>query len=117
MREQLNPPSIRLAAPPDFGEVKTVACSPGSGASFIDRLARGTVFVCGDIKHHDALKARARGVALVDVTHAATETEAVPLMASALETAPDLRVIEERGAFNPFESWPRVGRLGQTETP
>ena len=115
VNRKLCPPSIRVVTPPDFGAVETVACSPGSGASFIGKLARGTTFVCGDIKHHDALLARARGVALVDVTHAATETAAVPLMARALENIADLRVSREINPFNPFQSWPRVVRLSQTE--
>ena len=102
VREKLAPPSIRVVVPPDFGAVEIVACSPGSGASFIDKLAPGTTFVCGDIKHHDALRARARGIALVDVTHAATETAAVPLMASALENVEGLRVFREIKPFNPF---------------
>ena len=102
VREKLNPPSIRVVAPDNFGEVEVVACSPGSGASFIGKLARGTTFVCADIKHHDALQARARGVALIDVTHAATETEAVPLMAGALENIGGLKVIRELKSRNPF---------------
>lgn len=108
VREKLNPPSIRVVVPDDFGAVETVACSPGSGASFIGKLPRGTTFVCADIKHHDALQARARGVALVDVTHAATETATVPLMADALENIASLRVHREANARNPFEQWPRV---------
>ena len=114
VREKLQPPSMRVVVPPDFGEVETVACSPGSGASFIDKLSAGTTFVCADIKHHDALKARARGVALVDVTHAATETATVPLMADALENLDGLRVFREQGARNPFGSWPRAAHLGET---
>ena len=106
--EKLSPPSIRVVRPDDFGAVQTVACSPGSGASFIGKLARGTTFVCADIKHHDALQARARGVALIDVTHAATETATVPLMAQALENLAGLRVTREENAKNPFEQWPRV---------
>ena len=106
VNRKLHPPSIRVVRPPDFGAVETVACSPGSGASFIGKLARGTTFVCGDIKHHDALLARARGIALVDVTHAATETAAVPLMARALESVADLRLSRETNSFNPFEKWP-----------
>jgi len=108
VREKLNPPSIRVVVPDDFEGVETVACSPGSGASFIGKLPRGATFVCADIKHHDALQARARGVALVDVTHAATETAAVPLMANALENIAGLRVSREAKARNPFEQWPRV---------
>ena len=107
VRQKLNPPSIRVVVPDDFGPVETVACSPGSGAGFIEKLAPGTTFVCADIKHHDALKARARGVALVDVTHAATETATVPLMARALENLAELRVVRESGARNPFQQWPR----------
>ena len=107
VQRKLNPPSIRVVVPDNFGAVETVACSPGSGASFIDKLAPGTTFVCADIKHHDALKARARGVALVDVTHAATETATVPLMADALENLAGLRVTRETKARNPFEQWPR----------
>ena len=103
VREKLNPPSIRVVKPDDFGEVETIACSPGSGASFIGKLPRGATFVCADIKHHDALQARARGVALVDVTHAATETKAVPLMANALENLAGLRVAREEQTRNPFE--------------
>ena len=102
VREKLNPPSIRVVVPDKFGQVETVACSPGSGASFIGKLAPGTVFVCADIKHHDALKARACGVALLDVTHAATETQAVPLMANALENIAGLNVIREEKSHNPF---------------
>ena len=104
VRTKLNPPSIRVVKPDDFGAVETVACSPGSGTSFIGQLARGTTFVCADIKHHDALQARARGVALIDVTHAATETATVPLMANALENLGGLRVVREERARNPFES-------------
>ena len=75
---------------------------------FIGQLARGTTFVCADIKHHDALQARARGVALIDVTHAATETSAVPLMARALENIGGLSVVREPKARNPFEE--RTGK-------
>ena len=103
VREKLNPPSTRVVRPDDFADVQTVACSPGSGASFIGKLARGTTFVCADIKHHDALQARARGVALIDVTHAATETATVPLMADALESLEGLQVYREEKARNPFE--------------
>ncbi len=102
VRKKLNPPSIRVVVPDNFENVETVACSPGSGASFIGKLAPGTTFVCADIKHHDALKARACGVALVDVTHAATETATVPLMANALKNIIGLNVISEQKAHNPF---------------
>ena len=83
---RLNAPNLRIVRAPAFVDepVQVVACSPGAGASFIDALAPGTCFVSGDFKHHDALKARARGVSLIDVTHAATEVATLDLMARAL---------------------------------
>lgn len=96
----LNVPSVRVVRPDDF-ELKNVACSPGSGASFIDALPRGTCFITGDIKHHDALKARAQGVAIIDVTHAATETMTVDLMAAPLAQM-DVEVVKS-DALNPFD--------------
>jgi putative NIF3 family GTP cyclohydrolase 1 type 2 len=58
--------------------------------------------VTGDIKHHDALKARALGLSIIDVTHAATERAAVPLMAEVLERIAGLKVVRSRVDSNPF---------------
>lgn len=101
-KARLNVPAVRVAAPEDEGEFSFVACSPGSGASFISSLPRGTIFVSGDFKHHDALLARSRGVALIDVTHAATETASVELLASALEPLAGLTVVRAE-MRNPFD--------------
>jgi len=100
-RETLNPPSIRVAAPDDVSEFFFVACSPGSGASFIPTLPRGTIFISGDFKHHDALLAKHKGVALIDVTHAATETSAIELMADALQKVQGVEVVRDE-TRNPF---------------
>jgi dinuclear metal center YbgI/SA1388 family protein len=106
VQSALDPPNLRLVRAHNQsggGEVKKVVCSPGAGASFITAAARAgaDVLVCGDIKHHDALQARALGLSIIDVTHAATERATIPLIASALETVPDLRV--QRGEMaNPF---------------
>lgn len=97
----LNPPSIRVAAPDDVAEFPFVACSPGSGAGFIPALPRGTVFISGDFKHHDALLAKHKGVALIDVTHAATEGAAIELMADALEKVAGVEVVRDE-TRNPF---------------
>lgn len=102
VEEKLGAPNLRLVRS-GVETVTKVACSPGSGASFIDSLPRGTVFVTGDIKHHDALKAQARGVAIIDVTHAATETLTVKLMKSALENL-EIQISESEAPTNPFEA-------------
>ncbi len=103
----LSPPNLRVVSTQNEAEktIRKVVCTPGAGASFIGAAARAgaDVLVCGDIKHHDALQARALGLSILDVTHAATERATIPLIASVLETLPNLLV--ERGTLqNPFEA-------------
>ncbi len=100
-KNRLNVPSVRVVVP-NQDNFDFVACSPGSGASFISSLPRGTIFISGDFKHHDALLAKSRGVALIDVTHAATETMAVELMAGALENLKEVEVVRAE-MHNPFD--------------
>ncbi|MEX0833003.1 MAG: Nif3-like dinuclear metal center hexameric protein [Actinomycetota bacterium] len=78
--------SARLAGDPE-AEVSAVAVCGGSGASLIPALA-GTGFdayVTGDVKHHEALEARAAGLAVVDAGHFATEWPWVEDLAARLQ--------------------------------
>ena len=100
--EKLGAPGVRLVRS-GIETAKIVACSPGSGASFIEKLPRGTVFVSGDFKHHDALLAQNRGVALVDVSHAATETATLKLLREALSGC-DVQIETSHEPLNPFEN-------------
>ncbi len=103
VQNALGPPNLRIVRAKN--EIQKVVCSPGAGASFIAGAARAgaDVLVCGDIKHHDALQARALGISLLDVTHAATERATIPLMSAVLEVISGLEV--RRGAMNnPLES-------------
>jgi putative NIF3 family GTP cyclohydrolase 1 type 2 len=83
--------------------IETVACVPGSGASYIDAAANAGIdcLVTGDIKHHDALKASARGLSLVDVTHVATENATLDMLSEALGRC-DVEVTCSQVATNPF---------------
>jgi len=104
VQQQLNPPGIRIVRGAKSTFTK-VACVPGSGASFIqDAVKAGCdCLVTGDIKHHDALQAQALGLAIIDVTHAATETAAVPMMKSTFEGMPEYEVQIFDKTTNPFE--------------
>ncbi len=66
--------------------VERVAVVGGSGGSLAGAaLAAGAdVLVTGDLKHHDALDLLARGLALVDAGHHATEAAALPAWIDAL---------------------------------
>ncbi len=100
---ELQAPSVRLV------EIKTqvqkIACVPGSGASYISAAVRAgcDCLVTGDIKHHDALQARASGLSIIDVTHTATERATIGMLAEALETL-DVEVVRSKVETNPFVS-------------
>lgn len=97
----LGAPNVRIV---EGGRaIETVACVPGSGASYIDAAASAGIdcLVTGDIKHHDALKAAARGLALVDVTHAATEGATIEMLADSLGYW-NIEVRRSRLETNPF---------------
>ncbi|ADY74051.1 NGG1p interacting factor 3 protein, NIF3 [Desulfurobacterium thermolithotrophum DSM 11699] len=54
--------------------VKRIAVCSGSGASFIDIVAKKVdVYITGDIKYHDALKAQDLGLTVFDMGHYGTE--------------------------------------------
>lgn len=102
VKTALRAPSVRIAKAKS--EVRKVACVPGAGASFIEAAARAgcDCLVTGDIKHHDALKARALGLSLIDATHVATERAAVSLLANALRVLADVEIVESESDTNPF---------------
>ena len=54
--------------------VSTVAVCSGSGASFIDAVAgRVDLYITGDVKYHDAMKAKDLGLTVFDMGHFGTE--------------------------------------------
>ena len=52
--------------------IKTVAIVTGSGMSLIDEI-KADCFLTGDIKYHDAMEAKARGLSLIDIRHYESE--------------------------------------------
>ena len=88
VQQKLNAPNLRLVAS-NKNAVQTIACMPGSGASYLNAAVKAgcNVLVSGDFKHHDALQAQAHNLALIDVTHSATERAAIEMIAQVLETS------------------------------
>ncbi|MEA3465518.1 MAG: Nif3-like dinuclear metal center hexameric protein [Thermodesulfobacteriota bacterium] len=66
--------TLRMVAAGDT-PIRKVAVCGGSGAQLIHEAARqgADVLVTGDIKYHEAMSARAIGLALIDAGHFATE--------------------------------------------
>lgn len=100
--KDLDAPNLRLVRARDTA--RKVACVPGSGASYIEAAARAgcDCLVTGDIKHHDALKAQALGLSLIDTTHVATERAAIKLIADALGATLDIPITQSQIDTNPF---------------
>ena len=77
-------------------QVRRVALCTGSGMDFLEEAANqgADVYLSGDIRFHEAQKAQDLGVALVDVTHYASEVLIVPVIARYLREKTALDVVE-----------------------
>ena len=82
----LGAPGVRLVARDPEAEVHKVAVLCGDGRSFLNAacFAGAQAFVTGDVDHHTALEARARGIALIDVGHWASEQRVATLLRDGL---------------------------------
>lgn len=89
VKERLGAPQVRLVARDPQATLSVVAVLAGDGRRYVDAAASAGAhaLVTGDIDHHTALRALARGIALVDAGHWATERRAADLYAEALRRA------------------------------
>jgi dinuclear metal center YbgI/SA1388 family protein len=70
IKEKMKLKHIRVVKANDF--VKKVAITTGSGMSLLDQI-KADCFLTGDIKYHEAMDAKARGISLIDVGHFESE--------------------------------------------
>jgi dinuclear metal center YbgI/SA1388 family protein len=68
--EKLNLKTTKTVRCNDF--IKNLAIVTGSGMSLIDEV-RADCFLTGDIKYHDAMESKARGISLIDIRHYESE--------------------------------------------
>ena len=92
VRKQLQVSAVRLVGDPQR-QISKVAVCGGSGASLLgDALRQGAdCLVTGDVKYHDAQRARSEGLALIDAGHFATEHLMVTELSARLQKAADER--------------------------
>ena len=66
--------------------MRKVGLCSGSGAEFIERAAfmGCDAFVTGDVRYHDAQRAAALGIHVIDAGHFATEQPVVEILAARL---------------------------------
>lgn len=89
--------------------VRKVAVVCGSGSSLMEEAKRAgaDVLVTGDLKYHDARKAQAMGMAIIDPGHFAMERILVPWLAETLRDVSscrnwELEVVEFQRERDPF---------------
>lgn len=84
--------------------IKKVALVTGAGMSMIGEVD-ADCFLTGDIKYHDAMEAKARGISLIDVRHYESEQHFSPLLLGLIEEyliKNDLKAIIS-ASKNPFD--------------
>ena len=88
--------------------VKKVGLCSGSGAEFIERAAfmGCDAFVTGDVRYHDAQRAAALGIHVIDAGHFATEQPVVEILAAKLTEELDgkVEVVADDNARDFFET-------------
>ena len=94
-----------LVAGPSKGVVSRAACGPGScGDLWKDAASRGAeLFLTGEMRHHEALAAAARGMTVACALHSNSERAALPRLAASLHAKlPGLETIVSAADRDPF---------------
>lgn len=64
--------------------IKSISLTTGSGMSLIDYV-KSDLYLTGDIKYHDAMEAKARGISLIDIGHYESEIHFCDILHRELE--------------------------------
>jgi dinuclear metal center YbgI/SA1388 family protein len=95
-----------LAAGPEQGSVTRVACCAGSCGDLLDDAIAQKVelYLTGEIKHHDALKAAAAGMTVVCTLHSNSERAVLKrVQAQLAEQLPELQTFLSKSDRDPFD--------------
>ena len=68
-------------------KIRSVAIMPGSGSSFVEKMIEKKVdlYLCGDIKYHDAFLADVSALNLIDISHFSSEIHYMTFLAEELQ--------------------------------
>jgi len=91
---------LRVVKAGDF--IERVAITTGAGMSLLGSV-KADCFLTGDIKYHEAMEAKARGISLMDIGHYESEKHFVDVMYKALkpEIGEDIEIVK-LNSQNPF---------------
>jgi dinuclear metal center YbgI/SA1388 family protein len=80
--------------------IKSFALTTGSGMSVLPKIETD-LFLTGDIKYHEAMEAKARGISLIDITHYESEKFFSECLYNQLNEFKKFAII--RNSKNPFQ--------------
>jgi putative NIF3 family GTP cyclohydrolase 1 type 2 len=88
LRTHLGVDALRMVRSGDAHHT-VIGCCPGAGGSMVaDAVAHGaTLFVTGEMRHHDLLEAKANGVSVLLAGHTNTERGYLPILCDRLNKA------------------------------
>jgi dinuclear metal center YbgI/SA1388 family protein len=94
-----------LVAGPRAGKIGRVACLAGSGGEFLkDAMEqKAELYLTGEMRHHDALKAAERGMTVVCALHSNSERASLRRMARMLKKRVKVEVVMSARDRDPFE--------------
>ena len=97
IREKLGLERMRIVGSRE--RIRTVAMTTGAGASLMDDID-ADLFLTGDIKFHDAMKALSKGLMMADIGHFESEKFFAEALAEHLKNLPIPVIIAQ--SINPF---------------
>ena len=97
---------VPRVAPGEVGVAELVAVLPGSGMSMLSAAAAtgASIFVTGDVAHHQARLANECGMAVVDAAHAPTERPGVRRLYAAVAAVVDVAIDLSSIDADPWEA-------------
>ena len=97
IKERLQLPILKVVAPKE--DIKSISMCTGAGASLMDSV-ESDCFLTGDIKYHDAMKAKSQNLMLIEIGHYESEQFFAEVLAEELKLLPLLAIITN--SKNPF---------------
>jgi GTP cyclohydrolase I len=97
LRHRLGLADVRVVAPRE--QIGSITLATGAGASMLDSVS-SDCFLTGDIKYHDAMKAQAQGLMLVEIGHYESECFFAEIMGRELKKLPLFVILAN--SKNPF---------------
>ncbi len=97
IKDRLDIARVKIVNPKD--EINGIALTTGSGASLMDKIEVDCMLT-GDIKYHDAMKAKAQNLMMIDIGHFESEKFFAEVLKMELDNLPILAIISN--SKNPF---------------